>query len=175
MIGNCAERRIRLDPARRLIAIEDRQLNIHQDQVRPMLGGRGNAPASPSSASIISKPALRQKVAQDLSIVLLVLDHENSLAHAFTRSARCCSTLTGRLMQNVAPFADLRLDPDASAMQLDDALERWTGRARCRPSSWSPSCPPAGTPRRSWPDPREKSPARCRTPRPCRRHSRPRP
>src|SRR5215210_7826002 len=45
-----------------------------------------------------------QHIAQDLSVVLLVLDHEYALFHA---CATCCSTLTGTVTKKVAPLPTL--------------------------------------------------------------------
>ena len=52
MIG-IAERRIGLDPPRRLVAVDPGQLDVHQDQVGLLLGGLAT-PSAPSTASIIS-------------------------------------------------------------------------------------------------------------------------
>src|SRR6516164_7550450 len=45
-------------------------------------------------------PGMYKQIAEDPSIVLLVLDHQNSFGHAFPT---CCSTLIGTLRKNVEP------------------------------------------------------------------------
>ena len=42
--------------------------------------------------------------------------------HLLMRVLTCRSTLTGTVKENVAPCADLGLDPKPAAMHLDDAL-----------------------------------------------------
>ncbi len=60
-----------------------------------MRSGRWSAaasPASPSAASITSKSALVRQIPQELSVVLLILDDQDALAHAWPV---CASTRTG--------------------------------------------------------------------------------
>src|SRR5262249_1747393 len=73
-----------------------------------------------------------QKVAQDLPIVFLILDHENSLGHTFSRSACCCSTLTGRLIENVAPL------PSSDSTQMRPPCISMMRRAMDKPSPVPP-------------------------------------
>ena len=54
MIGMPCSRRIGLDAARRLVAVHHRQLDVHQDQVRPLALRPTAIASSPSPASIIS-------------------------------------------------------------------------------------------------------------------------
>jgi hypothetical protein len=44
---------------------------------------------------------MREKIAQDLSVIFLVLHHKNALGHA---CPACCSTLIGTSMKNVEPL-----------------------------------------------------------------------
>ena len=54
MIGMRLKRGIGLDPPRRLVAVHDRELDVHQDQVRALAAAIAVSASSPLSASIIS-------------------------------------------------------------------------------------------------------------------------
>ena len=84
MIGIALERRIGLDPARRLVAVDDRKLDVHQDQVGPLLGDGGQRLLAVLGLDHLVAGA-GQQIAQDLPVVLLVLDHQNALAHGWPR------------------------------------------------------------------------------------------
>src|SRR6266852_5874643 len=127
--GNGVEGRVCLDPTCRLIAVERRQLNIHQDQVWPMLGSRGNCLYAVFGFNHVVS-GVSQKIAQDLSIVFLVLDHENSFGHA--RSTCCCSTLTGRVIEKVAPL------PISDSTQMRPPCSSMIRRAMDNPSPVPP-------------------------------------
>src|SRR5580704_14950261 len=74
------QRRIGLDAARRLVAVHHRHLDVHQNQVGLVLGGLGHALGAVMRLDhVVARHA--EKVAQDLAIVLGVLDHEYLLAH----------------------------------------------------------------------------------------------
>ena len=81
----------------------------------------------------------------------------------------CCASpvvrpSTGSVTEKVEPCpgrdSTQILPPCISTMRLRDRQ----ARGRCRPSSWWPSCRPAGTPRRSWPGRPRRCPDRCRAP-----------
>ena len=79
MIGMSLQLRIGLDPARRLVAVHDRKLDVHQDQVGPLLGdGVERLLAVLGLDHLVAGAG--QQIAQDLPVVLLVLDHKNALA-----------------------------------------------------------------------------------------------
>src|SRR5262249_34742190 len=83
--------------------VEQRQLDIHEDQIGPLLCCFLDC-LDPVFCLKHLIPGVGQEIAQDLPVVFLVLDYENSPAHARARSACCCSTLTGMLMLKVEPF-----------------------------------------------------------------------
>ena len=60
-----------------------------------------------------------QQIAQDLPVVLLVLDHENALAHA---RLRLLLDRDRKREREGRALPELGLDPDAAAVHLDDAL-----------------------------------------------------
>ncbi len=78
MIGIALSSGIGLDPARRLVAVHDRQLDVHQDQVGPLLGDGGERLLAVFGLDQLVTGAAQQ-IAQDLPVVLLILDHKNAL------------------------------------------------------------------------------------------------
>ena len=118
MIGIGLERRIGLDPPRRLVAVHDRKLDVHQDQVGPLLGHRVERLLAVLGLVHFVVGA-RQQVAQDLPIVLLVLDHQNAFGHG---CLACCSALTGSVNEKVEPWPTLDSTQILPAVHLDDAL-----------------------------------------------------
>ena len=100
MIGIALELGIGLDPPRRLVAVHDRKLDVHQDQVGPLRSRR----RSSASCAVLRLDHVvagaGQQIAQDLPVVLLVLDHENAFAHG----CLACSTLIGSVSENVEPW-----------------------------------------------------------------------
>src|SRR5271165_3254502 len=87
------------DPPRRLVAVHDGQLNVHQDQVRTLLGDGGERLLAVLHLDqLISGVA--QQITQDLPVVHLILDHQNASAH---QCPTCASTLTGTVKANVDP------------------------------------------------------------------------
>ena len=115
---------IGLHPPCSFVAVHDWQLNVHQDQVGPVLGAWATA-ASPSWASSISIDAA-QEVAQDLPVVFLVFDHEDTFAHA---GSTCRSTLRGTLNEKVDPWPRLELDPQPAAMHFHNPLRNGEAEA----------------------------------------------
>ena len=83
MIGIARQLGFCLDPARRLVAVEHGQLDVHEDQVRPL--GLGEAHAGLAVGRLDQLVAgARQQIADDPPVVLLVLDDEDALGHAAT-------------------------------------------------------------------------------------------
>ena len=97
---DCAQRRIGLEAARNLVAVEQRQLDVHQDQVRPLrrCGGE-RLHAVLGQDDLVSDAG--EQVAQDPLVVRLILDHQDAPAH--TRPS-CCSTRTGSVKEKVDPL-----------------------------------------------------------------------
>src|SRR6516162_8185926 len=76
-----------------------RQLDVNENTVGMLLFRSANAGlAIPGFRHLISGTA--QEVAEDLPIVLLVLDYQNALAHVVSA---CRSTTTGSVNANVEP------------------------------------------------------------------------
>ena len=73
--------RIGFEPASRLIAVEHRELNVHEDQCRRVLGCL-HVRLLPIFSFNHFVAGKGQKVAQDLPIVLLIFDDEYDLTHA---------------------------------------------------------------------------------------------
>ena len=100
MIGIERSAGIGFDPPCRLVAVQDRHLNIHQDKVGPLFRYR-----SKSFLAIFSFGDLiiggGKHIANNLAIVLLVLHHQNAFAHGVWT---CCSTWTGSVIENVEPL-----------------------------------------------------------------------
>ena len=99
------------------VSVDDRQLDIHQDQIGPLFCYRLQ-----SLLAVFRLGDLiiggSQHIAYDLAIIRLVLDHEDALAHAI-------STITGRVNANVEPCPGCDstqiLPPCISIMRLDMA------------------------------------------------------
>src|SRR5215813_11986153 len=93
------ERRIGLDAPRRLVAVHDGQLDVHQDQVRPAFCDcRERLLAVLRLGQLVTGVA--EKVAQNLPVIRLVLDHKDVFAHG---CATCCWTLVGSVNVKVDP------------------------------------------------------------------------
>src|SRR6516225_11622966 len=98
-----------------------RQLNVHENKVGMLLFRSANAGlAIPGLRHLISGTA--QEIAEDLPIVLLVLNYQNAFAHA---ASTCRSTFTGRVNANVEPWPGCDstqiLPPCISIMRFDMA------------------------------------------------------
>src|SRR6266567_5119183 len=86
--------------ARGFVAVEDWELDVHENEVRPV--GRR---CGKSRLAILGFDDLeigtRQQVPQDLPIVFLILDYQDALAH---HGPAWGSTSTGSVKQNVDPL-----------------------------------------------------------------------
>src|SRR5215471_11065158 len=101
--GDRLEIGIGLDTPRRLVAVEQRQLDIHEDQVgAARLRGCHRVLAVLGFDQVEARPG--EEIMQDLSGVLLVFDHENAFLHVRSISAKA---LTGRLTEKVEPAPGL--------------------------------------------------------------------
>src|SRR6516164_9222972 len=101
-----------------------RQLDVNENTVGTLLFRSANAGlAIPGFRHLISGTA--QEVAEDLPIVLLVLDYQNAFAHA---ASTCRSTFTGSVNVNVEPRPGCDstqiLPPCISMMRFDMASPR---------------------------------------------------
>src|SRR6516162_8088255 len=77
-----------------------RQLDVNENTVGMLLFRSANAGlAIPGFRHLISGPV--QEIAEDLPIVLLILDHKYALAHALPA---CCSTRKVTVKKNVEPL-----------------------------------------------------------------------
>ena len=150
MIGIGLQLGIGLDAPRRLVAVHHRQLDVHQDQVGPVLGRHGARPRR--------RHAPRSSRSRRCSA-----DRAGSAGCPRCPRRRGCVLLIARL-PCVGVGADRNGEAGRSspcptsdstemraAVQLDDACARSRARARCRPSCACWCCRPAGTPRRSAP------------------------
>src|SRR5262249_11514461 len=97
------ERGVGLDAARRLVAVEDRQLDVHQDEVGLVLLRHGDALLAVDRLDQLVADA-GQQVAHDLPVVLGVLDDKD----AFHAASFAATALIGTTMVKVdpAPGAD---------------------------------------------------------------------
>src|SRR5262245_43696063 len=87
------------DTSGRLVAIHHRQLDVHEDEVRPLPGDDGERLLTVLGLDQFVA-GVAEQVAQDLPIVFLVLDHQYALAHV---GLACCSTSTGSKTKKVEP------------------------------------------------------------------------
>src|SRR5215471_6556463 len=94
-----SQSRITLDFASDGVAVHDRQLNIHQNEVRSLFrdSREGLFAVFRLGDFVIGST---QHVANDLAIIRLVLDQKNALAHDVPT---CRSTVTGSVNANVEP------------------------------------------------------------------------
>src|ERR1700733_8777331 len=111
-----------LDLSRRFVANHQRHLNVHEDEIGTLLFRRGNAGLTvPRFCHLVADAA--EKIAENLPVILLILDDENALAHAFPA---CCSARTGSSTKNVEPppraDSTQSLPPCISTMRL--AIDR---------------------------------------------------
>jgi hypothetical protein len=89
--GDGAQGGVGLDPARRFIPVHYRELDVHQDQVRSLLGYRRERLLAILGFNYLIVGS-REQVTHDLAIVFLILDHKDAPAHfspacSFTRIA----------------------------------------------------------------------------------------
>src|SRR5580704_6838676 len=116
--------RDRADLAGRLVAVDHRELDVHQDQVGPVgLRHRHSLGAVHRLEEFIVKAG--QQVADDLPIVLGVLDDQDALAHA---ASIISSTWTGSTTRNVEPWPNTEsteiVPPCISTMRFEIARPR---------------------------------------------------
>src|SRR5262249_34314219 len=113
--------RIGLDLARSGVAVHDWQLDIHQNEIGPLL--------CDCRQRLLAVFRLRdfvvgrgEHIADDLAIIRLVLDYQDAFAHA---GSTCRSTTTGRVNANVEPCPGCDsaqiLPPCISMMRLEMA------------------------------------------------------
>ena len=100
------------------------KLDVHQDQVGLLLGDRGERLLAVLGLDHLVAGA-GQQIAQDLPVVLLVLDHQNALGHA---CLACRSTVIGSVKEKVEPWpgadsTQIR-PPCISTMRLEIARPR---------------------------------------------------
>src|SRR5215471_8474873 len=94
-----SQRWVGLDFASGCVAVDDRQLDVHQNQIGPLLCDslQRLLPVFGLGDLIIGRG---QHIADDLTIIRLVLHHQNALAHV---GSTCRSTMTGSVKVNVEP------------------------------------------------------------------------
>ena len=80
--GDVFQRRICLDTASRLVAVEKGELNVHEDHIGMVRGSGGERLLAVTDLDDLES-GMGEKIAEDPSIVLLVLDHTNAPCHAF--------------------------------------------------------------------------------------------
>src|SRR5262249_2960336 len=122
--GDCTQGRIALDAARRLVAVDHRKLDVHQDQIGPFLLCELHAllPVRGLDQLITGRA---QNITQDGTVIFLVFDDEDALAHG---APLRCSALPGNSIWNVEPlpssdFTQMR-PPCNSTMRLAMARPR---------------------------------------------------
>src|SRR5262249_14822321 len=97
------ERWVALDAAGGRVAVEPRELGVPQDQVGALPLRPGYPLLAPPRLHHLVLDAV-QEVAQDPPVVLLILYHQNTLAHLHYSFA---STRTGRVKRKVEPWPRL--------------------------------------------------------------------
>src|SRR6202035_5883859 len=111
-----------LDAPRRLIAVEQRQLNVHENEIGAFRLRRGYTCFAVAGFAH-GVAGAGEKIAQDLAVVFLILNDENPLAHG--RPA-WCSTRNGTVNEKVEPAPRLdsthNLPPCISMMRF--AIDR---------------------------------------------------
>src|SRR5215469_18737461 len=117
-----SQRWVGLDFASGGVAVDDRQLDVHQNQIGPLLCDslQRLLPVFGLGDLIIGRG---QHIADDLAIIRLVLHHQNAFGHA--AGSTCRSTATGSLNAKVEPFpicdSTQILPPCISMMRFDMA------------------------------------------------------
>ena len=121
MIGIDRKRGIGSDLSHRLTAIHARQLDFHQDEIGPLFCYCcERLLAVLCFRDFVVRPG--KQIANDLAIILLVLDHEDALAHA---ASTCRSTRMGTVNEKVEPRPTVEsiqiFPPCISMMRLEIA------------------------------------------------------
>ena len=80
MTGDGMQHRVGLEPACGLIAIETRQLDVHENEVRPVRC-RSCQPRFAIHGFDDLEIGTREQIPQDLPIVFLILDHQDAFVH----------------------------------------------------------------------------------------------
>jgi hypothetical protein len=78
--GDCPQRRIGFEATCSLVSVYPREPDIHENEIWSMRGGRGKSRFSVHRFNNL-KISAREQIPQDLPIVLLILDHQDALAH----------------------------------------------------------------------------------------------
>src|SRR5262249_47870667 len=103
--------RYRADAPRRLVAVDARQLDVHQDEVGLLALGRRDALDAVHRVDQVVAGG-GQEVKNDLPVILGVFDDENAFCHAVpiispasspSSSSAACSTRIGSVTRKVAP------------------------------------------------------------------------
>src|SRR5262249_6566832 len=89
-----------LDAPRRLVSVKNRQLYIHQDEVRS-LSFRCYERLFAVLRLDHFVTYVCEQIAQNLPVILLILNHQYALAHV---CIACCSSRAGTKNENVAPW-----------------------------------------------------------------------
>jgi hypothetical protein len=89
--GDGMQRRVRLETASSLVAVKDRELDVHENEVRVVHRRRNQSRLTVLGFDDLEIGAGEQ-VPQDLPIVFLILDHQDAIAH---HGPACASTRTG--------------------------------------------------------------------------------
>ena len=83
-----------------LVTVNARQLNVHQDKIGPLFhNGFERLLAALGLCDFVVGSG--EQIANDLAIILMVLHHQNALAHI---GSTCRSTRTGTVKENVEPW-----------------------------------------------------------------------
>src|SRR5215475_12277331 len=114
-----------IDAARDFIAVHDRQLDTHENEI----GSRFCHCCKRLLAVLGFRDFVigaSEHIADNLAIIRLILDHQNTLAHA--AGSTCRSTMTGSVKANVEPWpgwdSTQILPPCISMMRFDIARPR---------------------------------------------------
>src|SRR6516225_5793752 len=126
--GDVFQRRIGLDTACSLVAVEKRKLNVHEDHIGVLRGSGAQSLFAVTDLDDLES-SMAKEIAKDPPIVLLVLDHQNALCHAFPT---CCSTSTGTSRKKVEPA------PSSDSTQIRPPCMATIRRAIDRPSPVPP-------------------------------------
>src|SRR5262249_38312218 len=120
--GDRSQRGIGLDLARDRVAVHDRQVNTHQDEIGPLLRDSCERLLGVFGLGDFTIDTAKH-IANNLAIIFLVLHHQYAFAHA--AGSTCRSTTTGSVKENVEPWPGCDstqiLPPCISMMRLDIA------------------------------------------------------
>src|SRR6516164_6632061 len=119
--GDRSQRGVGLDLARDRVAVHDRQVNTHQDEIGPLLRDTCQRLLGVFGLGDFTIDTGKH-IANNLAIIFFVLHHQYAFAHA---GSTCRSTTTGSVNANVEPWpicdsTQIRL-PCISIMRFDIA------------------------------------------------------